>query len=461
MDQKFILVTLLVKLGASAAIASALVRSWEFHSRLFHEEDRSLRDTLFLTVAISVPYGLGVQVRHMVKNFVAADMAFEGVIITGVIGGPLAGALAGMLMSLPAVYHGEFLTLPVNVLVGLIAGGLRELADDWADKEDIWSFSPFIDLTIFRWIKRNIPKPRRDWQIAFFVVILILQVGRMQLSVLFPRQIFAIYSTEPWIFLAICAVSVMCIAIPLKIWSNTRTELKLEEQTRLLLQARLDALQSQINPHFLFNTLNSVASLVRLDPDTARDVVVKLANILRSLLRKHDAFSDLREEVTFIDDYLDIEVVRFGRDKLRVHKELDPASLDCIVPSMLLQPIVENSIKHGLSPKIDGGNITIRSTLLDGKLRIEVEDDGVGTLMSGPVEPPEKGKEPQIWQKGIGMSNVAERLTVLYGEAGKMTITPLESGEGTRVTIEVPILETELARSAADKIYEERSRTRA
>ncbi|MBI2682127.1 MAG: histidine kinase [Acidobacteriales bacterium] len=461
MDQQIILVTLLVKLGVAAAISSALVRAYEFHSRLFREEGRALRDTLILTVAIAIPYGLGVQVRYMVKNFLAADNAFEACVIMGVIGGPVAGVIGAVLVSLPSVYHGEYLTLPGAMLVGLIAGGLRELAGKWADKEEIWSFSPFIDLTIFRWIKRNIPRPRMDWQIAFFVVILGLQVARMELSRLFPGQLFALYSQNLWIYAAICAVTVMCVAIPLKIWNNTRTELKLEEQTRLLLQARLDALQSQINPHFLFNTLNSVSSLVRVDPDTARDVIVKLSNILRSLLRKHDAFCDLREELSFIDDYLDIEVIRFGRDKLKVHKELDEESLDLTVPSMLLQPLVENAIKHGLAPKIDGGNVTLRSKKLEGRLVIEVEDDGVGMESLGHYAPPERGKEPQPGQSGIGMSNVAERIHVLYGDAGKMTITTPASGEGTLISLELPILEPELARSAADKIYTERSRTRA
>jgi two-component system LytT family sensor kinase len=378
-----------------------------------------------------------------------------------VIGGVYAGVLGGVLVSIPAIYHGEYVTLPFNVIVGFIAGGLRELADQWADKEDIWSFSPFIDLTIFRWIKRNIPNPRMDWQIAFFVIILLLQFARMQLSLLFPGRLFGINSDDPWVLAAICATTVMCVAIPLKIWNNTRTELKLEEQTRLLLQARLDALQSQINPHFLFNTLNSVSSLVRVDPDTAREVIVKLANILRSLLRKHDAFCDLREEVAFIDDYLDIEVIRFGHDKLRVNKELDPETLDYVVPSMLLQPLVENCIKHGLAPKIDGGSITLRSRLRDGKLQIQVQDDGVGMARTGQWVARQNGRESLDGHSGIGMNNVAERMKVLYGEAGRMTITTPDSGEGTLITLELPIVETELARSAADKIYSERSRTRA
>ena len=145
----------------------------------------------------------------------------------------------------------------------------------------------------------------------------------------------------------------MAIGIELKIFNSVRIQIKLEEQERLLLHARMEALQNQINPHFLFNTLNSISSLVRFDPDKARDVISKLATILRRLLNSADSFVPLREEVEFIDNYLDIEVVRFGRDKLRVVKELDPASLDVMVPSMLLQPLVENSIKHGLSA--DGG----------------------------------------------------------------------------------------------------------
>ena len=108
------------------------------------------------------------------------------------------------------------------------------------------------------------------------------------------------------------------IGTELKIWNSVRIQIKLEEQERLLLHSRMEALQNQINPHFLFNTLNSVSSLVRFDPDTARELIIKLATILRRLLSSGDAFVPLREELEFIDNYLDIEVVRFGRDKLQV-----------------------------------------------------------------------------------------------------------------------------------------------
>jgi two-component system LytT family sensor kinase len=194
------------------------------------------------------------------------------------------------------------------------------------------------------------------------------------------------------------------------------------------------ALQNQINPHFLFNTLNSISSLVRFDPDTAREMVLKLATILRRLLNSTDSFVPLREEVEFIDNYLDIEVVRFGRDKLKVVKDLDPASLEAMIPSMLLQPLVENCIKHGLSPKVEGGSITLRSRVIDSRLVVEVEDNGVGM---GSAQP--HGQADGLAGMGIGMANVAERLKVLYGDAAKMMIESREGG-GTLIRLRLPIL---------------------
>src|SRR6202020_2683511 len=210
-------------------------------------------------------------------------------------------------------------------------------------KDHIWSFSPFIDLSIYRLIRRNLPRPRLfDWQIMFFVTVVGLRFVQTELSRYFPHSIFSLEAPgNLWVYVAIYAASVITVGIELKIFNSVRIQIKLEEQERLLLHARMEALQNQINPPFLFNTLNSISSLVRFDPEMAREVISKLATILRRLLNSSDAFVPLREEVEFIDNYLDIEVVRFGRDKLRVVKELDPVSLDVMVPSMLLQPLVE------------------------------------------------------------------------------------------------------------------------
>jgi len=192
----------------------------------------------------------------------------------------------------------------------------------------------------------------------------------------------------------------------------------------------MDALSRQINPHFLFNTLNTVTSLIRFDPDSARGVVLKLSNILRRLLRKHETFVPLREELQFIDDYLDIEVARFGRDNLQIAKHIDDATMEAFVPSMLLQPIVENCLKHGLAPKLGGGKIELRTTNHNGRLRIEIEDNGVGIS---------EEKLPHVYVEGIGLSNVRERLRVLYGADFQLDIRS-QPGEGTIIRIDIPEL---------------------
>ncbi len=227
----------------------------------------------------------------------------------------------------------------------------------------------------------------------------------------------------------------MVVGIPLKIWNALRIEQKLEEQKRLLLEARFDALQRQINPHFLFNTLNSIASLVRFRPELAREMIVRLANILRALLRDHDTYVPFRDELSFTDDYLGIELVRFGADKLKVEKEIDPATLDILIPSILLQPLIENSIKHGLEPRINGGTITLRSRITGSNMVIEVEDDGVG-IGAGPASALKRQGA------GIGMKNVKERLEVLYGGDARFTVVS-RPGRGTLVAIEVPIVQTD------------------
>ena len=165
----------------------------------------------------------------------------------------------------------------------------------------------------------------------------------------------------------IYATTLFAVALPIKIWNSSRNEKKLEQQQMRLNEARLAALSSQIHPHFLFNTLNSVTALIRLDPEQARQVVQKLSRILRRLLRQQDNLIRAgRGSLVHRGLSLAIEMVRFG-DKLRFVKEIDPATLDLLVPSMLLQPMVENSIRHGLSSKVDGGTIRVRSLLSQGR----------------------------------------------------------------------------------------------
>ena len=449
MEPRLILINLLVKLGVAAAVSSSLVRSEEFKKLLFREE-RTFRQKCYLVLWFGLPIMVGVWFRIVQKSFTAGDLSFETVLLLGVIGGRWAGSLGGVLIGIPAMLHGEWAAMPLDVLSGFLAGQLRAMA---VDKDDIWSFSPFIDESIFRLIRRNLPRPRLfDWQIMFFWTVVGLRFVQTELARYFPGSVFSVESPDNyWVYSAIYAATLTAIGIELKIFNSVRIQIKLEEQERLLLHARMEALQNQINPHFLFNTLNSISSLVRFDPDTARDMIFKLATILRRLLNSSEAFASLREEFEFVDNYLDIEVVRFGPDKLRVVKELDPASLDVVVPSMLLQPLIENSIKHGLSPKVEGGSIYLRSRLTDSRLIIEVEDDGVG--MGG-----SQLEESSTWTgMGIGMANISERLHVLYGDTARMTIDSHE-GKGTLVRIRLPLIEADS--SVPEGFYAERSSTR-
>ena len=298
------------------------------------------------------------------------------------------------------------------------------------EKDEIWSFTPFIDLSLYRWVRRNLIKPRIDRQFLMLFLIVAAEACRDWIAHAYPHRLFALLASQWWVQLLVWLSAPIVVGIALKVWNALRIELKLEEQKRLLLEARLDALQRQINPHFLFNTLNSIASLARLKPELAREMTVKLANILRALLKDHDTYVPLSEELKFTDDYLDIEVVRFGAEKLRVEKEIDPRTLEVLVPSILLQPLIENSIKHGLEPRIRGGTVTLRSQLKGDRVLIEVADDGVG-MGNRPASALSRNGA------GIGMKNVQERLEVLYGSQARFSVVS-NPGRGTLISIEIP-----------------------
>ena len=422
---RLILITLLVKLGVMASVASVLARAHTFR-RLFFAEHRRTGQTLGLLAFFLVPLTLGVWIRTSVSNFLAADISFETIILLGLLLGSRWAVLSGVVLSLPAMLHGEYLTLPFNAAVGFLAGMLGH----YVEADDIWSFTPFVDLSLYRWIRRILLRPRIDPQFMMLFLIVAAEACRVWIARTFPHELFALLPGELWVQILVWFSAPIVVGIALKVWNALRIEMKLEEQKHLLLEARLDALQRQINPHFLFNTLNSISSLVRVKPELAREMTVKLANILRALLKDHDTYVPLSHELSFTDDYLDIEVVRFGADKLHVEKQIDPQTLDVMVPSILLQPLIENSIKHGLEPRIHGGTVTLRSKLSGDRVLIEVADDGVGM-----GDRPRTGLHSN--GTGIGMKNVQERLEVLYGNQASFKVVS-NPGRGTLVSIEIP-----------------------
>ncbi len=420
------LLILLVKLAVAASLASILTRSGRFQRMLMREE-RTLGQRIQMALVCAAIFGTGVLARVLnPDSYQALDLGMEGSMVMGILGGYVTGLMAGVLISIPALFKHETVSIVLFAAVGVLGGLLRDIAPD---KEAIWKFSPFPDLSLWRLIRRrDLRLPA--FSLACVLAILLAELMRSTLA----RLTFRVFDLQtlwradgPGMIVAIYATTLFATALPIKVWNSTRNEKKVEQQQLRLNEARLAALSRQINPHFLFNTLNSVASLIRTNPEQARQVVYKLSKILRRLLRQQENLTPLGEELSFVEDYLAIEMVRFG-DKLRVAKEIDPATLDLLVPSMLLQPLVENSIRHGLSNKIGGGTIRIRSRMAGRRLQILVEDDGVGIAES---------KLATLFEQGIGVSNVNERLKVLFGDDYKMWIDS-RVGEGTSTGIELP-----------------------
>jgi len=424
---KDLLFTLLLKVGVSSSFAALLAR-WNTFRRVLFTEERDPDQKLKLMLFMTPPLILGVALRLVGFPYRFADLSLEGAFLMGLLGGRVVGPIGGAIITIPALAAHEWLAMPAASTAGLLGGLMRQAIPN---KEDLWNFGPFTFLNIPRDVVRLVRHGTISWELLPLMACVGLELGRVALAVATkPQWLFAIDPHWDW-WLGLCVLAtLMSVAAPLKIWNNTRIEMNLERHQQLLLKARMDALSSQINPHFLFNTLNTVSSLIRFDPDAARGVVLKLSNILRRLLRKHETFVPLREELHFIDDYLDIEVARFGRDNLEIVKNVEDEALEAFVPSMLLQPIVENCLKHGLAPKIDGGRIQLRTRNRDGRLHIEIEDNGVGIS---------EEKMPHVYVEGIGLSNVRERLRVLYGADFRLEIES-HMGRGTVIRIDIPEL---------------------
>ena len=201
------------------------------------------------------------------------------------------------------------------------------------------------------------------------------------------------------------------------------------ELSELAAEAQLAALRAQINPHFLFNSLNSIAQLIHTDPDTAETCVERLAEIFRYRLnRAEKEFVPLSEELQMAQAYLEIERARFG-ERLRVETDVDPRSLRQLIPNLILQPLVENAVKHGLSRKVGPGTVRIGARVDGSLLTLTVGDDGLGMPGTALAE---------VYERGVGLSNLKARLERLYGPAHLPEITSAP-GTGTRVCLRLPM----------------------
>jgi LytS/YehU family sensor histidine kinase len=194
------------------------------------------------------------------------------------------------------------------------------------------------------------------------------------------------------------------------------------ETRRLVSQAELRALQSQIHPHFLFNALNALYGIIPREARGARDTVLNLADIFRYFLETRKTMVPLSEELHIVKAYLDIERLRLG-DKLRTEIRVAPEAMGVAIPVLAIQPLVENAVKHGIAPLVEGGTVTLDARMEGGELRVTVSDTGRGF--------------PAAQRTGVGLENVERRLELSYGGLARLEVA--SSVDGSAVTIVIPV----------------------
>lgn len=425
-QDQFTLITILIQLGIVAAVSTIYVRFDTFKRMLFNE-DLGRKRKLYLMAHFGAIFGIGVFAR-LLLNYQAADLTLVSCLLVGMLAGPAAGAGVGIIVGIPPVLFGEYLSLPFAIVCG-VSGGLIYLKERSLEKR--MDFSPLSILKIQNFIKEIFSRRSVPPQMLIIIFGMILTLGNIFISSRFESSyLFGLHSENSFVIICIVLSTFANIGIPLKIWNNTRVELLLGEKELKLTEARLEAIKSKIKPHFLFNTLNTIYSSIRNDPSRARAIVLRLSEVLRSVLDVKGEFSKLSDEINIIESYLSIEEARFGQGRVRFDKEISQDVADQYVPVMLLQPIVENCVKHGISKNVDSGIIKLKAEKANGRLSISLTDNGAGIPSY---------RLPVIKREGIGLSTIDERLKVLFDNDFIFEIKS-EQQKGTTVRIEIPIV---------------------
>jgi two-component system LytT family sensor kinase len=290
----------------------------------------------------------------------------------------------------------------------------------------VWAaLTPFV-----LWLGKRFPFERHPWRSLVIHLLLCGPVALVHIGLL--QMINALLRDQPpaplWALLVgLGATDIMVYWAIVAVSHAINYFRKYQEREFRLAQAELQALRTQLHPHFLFNTLNAIAELVYSDPKVADRSILRLSELLRFSLASEKAHEvTLKEEIEFLEKYVEIHKTLM-RDRLNVRVCVEPETLDAAVPNMIVQPLVENAIKHGISPRPAGGNIEVHARRLNGNLCVEISDDGVGM--------PE-----QVPHGGVGLINTRERLKHLYNDAHTFDLSSV-AGKGVTVRISVPFRE--------------------
>lgn len=366
------------------------------------KDEYNRRDKMIIIILFSILSILGTYFGIYITDNSLANSRPIGAIVAGYLGGPAVGVIVGSIGGLHRYSLGGFTALACalsTVAEGAIGGGFRKLFKNKGLSPTIAGLSAIL-----------------------------AEITQMIIILIFSKDLNAAIELEKTIALSMIVINPIGVFLIITAIDSSKRLvdgevklLKLKEENKI---AELKALKAQIEPHFLFNALNVIGAYCRTDGEKAKELILNLSNYFRSTLEIEGDFSTLERELVLIKAYVAIEEARF-LNRLVVKFEIDENLLNMKFPILLLQPIVENSIKHGILKKIDGGIVSINIEDKENKVLVKISDNGVG------FENAEKSQST-----GIGISNINNRLKLLYGEKYKLDI--LSSNSGSSVSFFIP-----------------------
>lgn len=401
---RYITFLLLIKL-AFIVIVFAMLGNFDYFAKLLFSKYKSLNDRFKIALIMCPTILIGIALRYN-ANYHTMDFSIPGLFIIGISAGLMPSVACALICgSVLAIFGSEY-WYSVMAVVSALAGSFFFKEDMFSTSKRIYHISlGIIPVSIiYAVLSRFVPHTS----------IFILSNGTIESDIL------------------VVLYDLLGVFLTLFIWRHYKTKIELAESGFNLDRAKLAILSSKINPHFLFNTLNTIAAAIRIDAALARDIVFRLSEIMRYVLNTENEYRPLKDEIDFIQNYLAIEKLRFGDGRLSTHIEIDQDLNEFELPTMLIQPLVENAIKHGVSGLSDKkGEIQIKTQMFrlgsDNYVRIKISDNGAGLDTDG----------EDVYGKGIGLSNVRDRIKLLYGLKGRLEFES-SKGQGFSASIVLP-----------------------